>query len=261
MRDQEYEKQPSPETYRIALLGASTVMGWGVQQDESFEALLEGRLNREHTNGPYTRYEILNFAVSGYMPLQQRVVLEKAFQFNPKVVFYMTLASGGEAEEAARYLVDVVRKKIDVPYENLLEIIQRAGLKAGMEETEAIRRLEPLQYTLLEWLYHDMAKECRARGVLPVWIFVPQPYLYSRTERAAKARRLAEDAGFTVIDLSDIYSGYNDVSSLRLADWDHHHNAKGHQLIAEQLYEALREKDEILALGLFGSMRQNINLD
>jgi lysophospholipase L1-like esterase len=118
-----------------------------------------------------------------------------------------------------------------------------------------------LKDALLEWLYRDIVRECRARSVLPVWIFVPQPYPYSRTEGAVKAQRLAKDAGFTVIDLSDIYSGYNDVSSLRLAEWDHHHNAKGHQLIAERLYEALRERDEVLALGLWGSGARSINID
>ena len=35
----------APGTYRIALLGASTVMGWGVGDDEAFEALVERRLN------------------------------------------------------------------------------------------------------------------------------------------------------------------------------------------------------------------------
>jgi hypothetical protein len=30
MRDREYERVPPPGTYRFAVLGASTVMGWGV---------------------------------------------------------------------------------------------------------------------------------------------------------------------------------------------------------------------------------------
>ena len=49
MRDQDYERSPPPNTFRIALLGPSNVMGWGVGDGETFEALVEERLNRERT--------------------------------------------------------------------------------------------------------------------------------------------------------------------------------------------------------------------
>src|SRR5262249_51907405 len=71
MRDRDYELVPSPGTHRVALLGASTVMGWGVSDDETFENVVETRLNKERAGQPWSRYEILNFSVPNYSPLQQ----------------------------------------------------------------------------------------------------------------------------------------------------------------------------------------------
>ena len=67
-----------PETLRIALLGPSHVMGNGVADGETFEALVEERLNREFATGPARRYEILNFGVDGYALPQQIAMLEGA---------------------------------------------------------------------------------------------------------------------------------------------------------------------------------------
>ena len=47
MRDQHYELQKAPQTYRIAILGASIEMGVGVGDQEVFESLFEERLNNK----------------------------------------------------------------------------------------------------------------------------------------------------------------------------------------------------------------------
>jgi hypothetical protein len=62
-----------------------------------------------------------------------------------------------------------------------------------------------------------------------------------REEEVARLAHLAEESGFTVLNLADAYEN-QDVDSLVVAYWDKHPNAKGHRLIAERLYQALREK-------------------
>ena len=65
-------------------------MGSGVTREETFENLLENRLNRERDSDESKSYEILNFAVSGYYPTNQIEVLEdKVLQFRPQTVFYV----------------------------------------------------------------------------------------------------------------------------------------------------------------------------
>jgi hypothetical protein len=243
MRDQDYEIQPGPNTYRIAMLGASTVMGWGVGDGETFEALLESRLNNERAE-PSSKYEILNFGVPGYVPPQQLAALEKALAFHPNAVFY--IASSHEISRAARYLVQVVQKKIEIPYDDLKQIVRKAGLEAKMNETVALRRLEPLQGEVLSRIYRHITEECRARGIVPVWIFLPHTRegTWKEVSETPAMLRTAEAEGFVIVNLTDVFEGH-DIDTIRLAEWDQHPNTRGHQLIAAQIYEGLRSKQDL----------------
>jgi lysophospholipase L1-like esterase len=55
---------------------------------------------------------------------------------------------------------------------------------------------------------------------------------------------LARDAGFEVITLFGIYDD-QDIFDIRIADWDYHPNAKGHEVIAERLFEELAKRPEL----------------
>jgi hypothetical protein len=238
MRDKDYELQPAPGTYRIALLGASTVMGWGVGDNEVFEAIVEDRLNRERP-GNSASYEILNFAVPGYEPLQQLVVLEKAWQFAPNAIMYT--AAGREQFGAVQNLATSIRKSVPIPYEFLRDVAKRAGVDAGTDETTAMRRLEPFGGEILSWVYREMAQACKQRNVVPILVFLPHTSPGIWESEADEVIRRAEEAGFVVINLKRIYQGI-DPASLRLAEWDAHPTRSGHQIIARTLYEGLSGK-------------------
>jgi hypothetical protein len=246
MRDQEYERVPPQNTYRIALLGASTVMGWGVGDDETFESLVEQRLNQDDRGRPYERYEILNFAVPGYQPLQQLIVMEKAISFKPNAIFYV--ATGREASRAAFYLAEAASKRISIPYEPLNEILRKALVEPGSSENVATRRLLPLREEILSWTYEKIVADSRKHGVVPVLIFLPQVEPGSWVEETPKILAIAKRAGFAVLDLSDVYRDH-DLKTIRLADWDNHPNAKGHQLVATRLY-ALVKDNKMLSVAL-----------
>jgi hypothetical protein len=242
MRDQDYAKQPAPNTYRAALLGASVVFGSGVSDGQTFEAVLERRLNLEGPGSKSgTRYEILNFAVPGYSSLQQLVVLDKPWSFEPDAVWYV--AAGHEASETLRYLVKMVHERIALPYGYLQEVVKRAGIRPDMEEDTALRRLEPFRHEIMFWVYHQIAQRCRKRGVLPVWTFVPWLGSYiGETEVIPIAR----EAGFVVLDLGQVYAGH-DPKTLWVTEWDHHPNAAAHALIAARMYQVLQAEHFVLA--------------
>lgn len=243
MRDQDYELRPAPGTHRIALLGPSNVMGWGVADGQTFEALLEARLNRENSGGPFAKYEILNFGVPGYQPPQQLVALQKALGFDPSAVFYV--ATGREPSRAASYLVEAVQKRIEIPYPLLQDIVAKAGIVAGMEETTALRRVAPFRAEILTAVYRTIVEECRSRGVVPVWIFLPQVKDGTWQEETPETLRIAEAAGFAVLNLADIYKNV-DIASIRLAEWDEHPNARAHELIAARLHQELEAKRDVV---------------
>jgi D-alanyl-lipoteichoic acid acyltransferase DltB (MBOAT superfamily) len=243
MRDQDYELRPPPGAFRIALLGPSNVMGWGVEDGATFEALLERRLNSERAGQPFPKYEILNFGVPGYQPPQQLVALEKALKFEPNAVFYV--ATGRELSRAGWYLVEVVQKRLAIPYSFLQEIVAKAGLNPDMDEATARRRLASFQPEILLGVYRHIAEECRKRGLVAVWIYLPQVREGIWQEETPEMLRIAAAAGFVIVDLADVYKNER-VEAIRLAEWDQHPNSRGHQLIAARLHEALQAKRDVV---------------
>jgi hypothetical protein len=246
MRDRDYEQIPRPDTYRIALTGPSFVMGLGVSDGKDFEWLLEERLNREHAGERYARYEILNFAVPGYSALQELLLMEqKGLAFQPDAFFFM--AHQREEDAVVMYLADRISSGADLPYPDLIELVRRTGAVPGVTKAEAERLLQPVRTELLLWTYRHMVEVSRAHGVLPVWIFMPTLEDPLHKEEIVHLSQVAEDSGFIVLNLSDAYDN-QDPESLVVAYWDKHPNAKGHMLIAEDLYLKLQEKQEEIPL-------------
>ena len=190
--------------------------------------------------------KVLNFAVPGYSAVQNLIVLEqKAIPFQPNVMFFM--AHQREEEAVVLYLADRISVGADLPYPDLIELARRAGVEPGATKVEAERLLQPIGTDILSWTYRRIVKVSRAHGILPVWIFMPTLENPLREEEIAHLSRVAEESGFIVLDLSDAYEN-QDPESLVVAYWDKHPNAKGHMLIAEDLYRKLQEKGEEIPL-------------
>jgi len=78
---------------------------------------------------------------------------------------------------------------------------------------------------------------------------IPRIVGMDEPEAAARQVQLAKQAGFIVLDLSNVYKGAN-TDSILLESWDWHPNARGHQLIAQRLYEALKAESARIPMGL-----------
>ena len=241
MRDKDYEQIAPPDTYRAVLLGPSFIMGSGVADDEVFEWLLEERLNREKTGEKYARYEILNFGIAGYSALQELAIFEnKALSFKPDAVFYV--AHQLEEDITVRNLASRYLAGVDIPYEYLEEIKRRSGIEEGMTQVEAEQRLKPFGPEIVSWTYRRMVEVSMEKGVTPIWIILQTLETQFSEPEVSKLIQLAEEANFIVLNLSDIYED-QEVDKLIVAEWDKHPNAQGHKLIAERLYEALRQEE------------------
>jgi hypothetical protein len=251
MRDQDYEQLPAPGTYRIALTGPSFVMGYGVNDGQDFESLMEDRLNKESAGSPYKKYEILDFAVPGYSAIQDLILMEqKGFSFQPNALFYM--GHQREEESVVLYLADRISVRATLPYPDLMELIHKAGAEPGTSKDEAERLLKPYGPELLSWTYRRIVEVSRAHDILPIWVFMPTLEDPLQPEAITHLKGLAQEAGFVVLDLSDAYDN-QDLNSLVVAYWDKHPNAKGHMLIAEDFYRKLREHEQ--EIPLFGSVQ------
>jgi hypothetical protein len=225
------------------VLGPSTVMGWGVGDGGTFEALLEERLNREPVSRSFKHVELMNFGVPGYQPPQQLVMLEKTLKLQPNALFY--IAVGREVPRSVEYMAAAVRKGFPIPYPSLQAIVDKAGVRRDMDETTAIKHLEPFGTEILKAVYDQLGQLARERGIRPVWIFVPQVREGRWQDDVAASLRVAREAGFTIVNVENVFQG-RDVSTIRLADWDDHPNALGHQLVADRLYAELAANPDLV---------------
>ena len=242
LRDREYEKEPAPGTYRIAVLGASYLLGSGVGTGENFESLVEERLNEKLPTG-YERYELLNFGVPGYEPLRQVFMASRAFDFQPDALWFFTY--GGDDVAAVKHLAWAMERGFELPDPYLQDLAARAGVTAGMPEAEGEQRLLPHRTELIEWAYRRIAEQCEARGVQPVWIFLPGTDSPSPELFYSEQVPVAEKLGFRTLDLSRVYRGA-DMEDIVVAPFDGHPNPLGHQIIADSLYRLLSERPELL---------------
>jgi len=246
LRDRDYAHVRPADTLRVAVLGASSVMGWGVGDDATFEALLEQRMAAEPLATGFRQVELLNFGVPGYYPPQQLANFERAAALQANAIFY--IATGREQWRSAVYLAEVVRKRIPIPYPELQAIVDEAGVQAGMSEDEALKRLQPLGARILGEVYRRLGESSRARGMTPVWIFLPQLLDGAWQAETPQAQALAEAAGFTAINLSEVFRGQA-IEQLRVEEWDDHPNATAHRLLAQRLYTELAQRVPALFAG------------
>lgn len=243
MRDREYALEKPPGVHRIALMGSSLVMGWGVDQGETFEALLEQRL--DHERGPTV--EILNFAINGFTPLSQESLMrDRVLDFDPDAVYLV-----GHYEDPffiKQRFAKAVRKGVPLD-PGLAEIAKKARIDAATPPLWAAHRLDPYWPEMTERALQSIGRMGREAGIELVWIYLPG--VLEQTERAAERKRqlmeMARDAGFRIVDLTGVY-GDMDRTRLVVAPWDAHPNERAHELIAAMLYERLEAAE---GLGLF----------
>ena len=250
-------------TTRIAVLGSSMDMGWGVPYQETYinklEQWLDRHAERNHLSPP-RRFEVLNFAVAAYSPMQRLEVLRrKVMAFKPDLVVYSATTLDLRLMEI--HLCDMLRKNVDMKYDFMSEAKTLAALDSEdvrldrdgdlLNKDRLKKKLRPLYWWLYDVTLGAIASECRASGVPLVMVIIPRvgkadmPSL--RAEPIARLRALARHHGLSVFDLSDTFDQI-DPAKLEIAAWDDHPNVIGHHRLFLALARAMVKDQEVYRL-------------
>jgi hypothetical protein len=260
MRDRDYELPKQPGTYRIALLGPSHVLGLGVADGETFDAYLEEMLNSDAGSANAHRFEVLNFGMPAHSLFEQMAMLElRAIAFDPDVV--IVTAPAGVKGPLLWHYHTVLRRRLPIPYDGIQAVVQKAGVgdlgvqgiplpfaelrsiargagvPARMPWAEARRLLDPYAEETVAWTLGHIATLARTNDAIPVLLVLTNVVETPAVD--VPIQRLAERAGFVVVDLLDVFAG-RDLSALRVASWDDHPNASANRIIAERIFDELR---------------------
>ena len=244
MRDQDYPREPGPATRRFAVLGPSFVMGTGVDDEDTFEHVLENHLNGEWPGRAGRRFELLNFGLprASLVEIASIVDSGRVADFEPDVVLVVSNMYAWFAVQQDFWR----RQQLGQPLPDALAQRLPAGfLEAATSRTELNRNLAPHAQTILAWALVTIADAARRMGAVPVYAQIPLPYESVEIFGKLEMPVLARDAGFAVIDARDVFAGLA-LEELVVDSADHHPNAAGHRVIADRLYAELTASPEIM---------------
>jgi hypothetical protein len=235
--DRERSFAKAPGTRRIIILGDSVIRGTGVTYDQRFDTLLENKLNASGSQ----RYEILNFGVPGYMLTQMfDVAMQKAPAFHPDVyVIAVTDRTGNPIW--AKYVARLAQEGQDLKYDALRKVVQEAGIKKDDSPTVAQWKLAPYRESTMRALFLDLKAHAEQQSAKLIVFFVPSLEEEAVVDPSFRpVRECLQGTGIPLIDASHTFSAF-DHDQLRLDWFDQHPNVEGHRMIAENLYNELRE--------------------
>ena len=201
-------------------------MGWGVKHQDTYINQLEEWLNTHSVRlglVPPRRFEVLNFAVAAYSPMQRLETLrDKVLAFHPDLVIYSATTLDIRLMEI--HLCDMLRKNVDLKY----DFLQRGGRPGGRRprrpaastaEGELInkdrlkQKLRPFYWGLYDKTLGAIAAECRVAGVPLVMVIIPRVGKADspapRAEPVARLKAIASHQGLTVFDLSDTFDPFD----------------------------------------------------
>ena len=245
MRDRSYTIVKDEGTLRIALLGGSSEMGSGINDDETFDNIVEDALTTSPIWDGFSRVEVLNFSISGiHLPQQVGITEQRILPFDPDVFVYCV-----HDKESSRNLNSfsrIIQKEFVKDYPLLLEIRKKAAVSEDLKKEEVYRRLKPFETELAMWGLDRMKAICEVNKITPICLYIATlgGGKKERTQRKSDFLALFKERGFHIIDLNTIFDDM-DKEQLKVTRWDRHPNGKAHQIIAKELLKAFAENEEL----------------
>lgn len=237
-RDRERTEARPAGTYRIALIGPSDVMGFGVGDDQTMTARLQQMLD-SLAAPPGRHVEVLAISAPAWSIAQEVYAVQAVAQrFQPDLV--LITVHPLELYAMMRTVRAVIWRGIPVPDSTLAALVRRADATLEMDDPTFVARLR-----LVEREWHDRvaawAREVAAASgsrIAAVEMRIP----YEMGLGTLKpVRQAMESAGIPVLRCTDAFAGY-DEARLWIDDdvQDFHPNALGHELVARCLLRELQ---------------------
>ncbi len=244
MRDRDYAIEKPAGTFRIALVGDSIGVGWGVNVEQRFESILEREWDARSRRAGGPAIEIINTSVPGHAPGQRwHHFSQVGWPMQPDLVICeSTEADIGWDERRLRY---VLARGLGFDSPLYRGVLTSAGVEPLWNPERYKRVLQPRHQEILAGVYRAIADDCRARNVPIIWVLIPRVGRPSEPAGHRALQEAAQAAGFThIVDASDAFNGF-EPSALAVEPDDFHPNLSGHRCLAARLDTALSELPEL----------------
>ncbi|MDA0321192.1 MAG: SGNH/GDSL hydrolase family protein [Verrucomicrobia bacterium] len=236
MRDQEYALQKPANTIRIAVIGDSVAFGHQIPVEDTFEHLLEDKLNATSD----VHFEVLNFSVVGYNSRQEEIVLkDKVLPFEPD---YLLIGVCLNDETQSDGLGELARQMHPKAWGSRLHSRLVSTMLNRWERSSARRRKD---FTQINHLFATAKQLGERQGFEPIVLNFPYHFTsleeYKPKWRAQQEtiETYARDNGVASIDFMLLWKDHDAVTrqNFYLKDDRKHFSREGMQQIADVLYE------------------------
>ena len=256
-RGPERSLEKPPGVFRIAVIGDSFAMGWGVKQEDTYAARIERTLTDRHPN---RKIEVLNLGLAGQdttAAVERLHVLGLPFDPDLVVVGFTVNDLENEFYRRTSVPLDVVARAIERSPLYLWRILapRIAPLAEALWVTEG-SYLQELDINYFEnpkaWGHalsalERLAETAEQRGSCTLLLvhtrlhFLNRLHPYHRHYDAMASA--AGERGFFVVPTLDRFLGHKDRDLWLLAD-DPHPGPEAHRLLAEALLEGIGDLPE-----------------
>jgi lysophospholipase L1-like esterase len=231
LRDRDYSVERNAAR-RYVFLGDSLTMGWGVEQDKSFEALLETRLNAR------TPTEVLNFGHGNYNPVQEvNLFLEKGLKYKPdEVVLFYFINDAEPTPVVSRWESLGNSRFITFFWSRIKSLASRLDEKQSFQGYYSGLYAEGQPgWTAAKDALLVLKKTCAERNIALKVVLLPElldPAHYPFAAEHAKVMAFLAQAGIPAFDATPAFKDVTDPHRLWVALDDAHPNAQAHAIIA-----------------------------
>jgi lysophospholipase L1-like esterase len=254
LRGPDYTELPAPGVFRIAVAGDSVTAGSGVDEEDTYSAALERRLNEDE--GP-RQFQVLNMGLGGLNAqwvINRMIRASRFYRFQLAVYGWTPNDIEGKhyeevegREDWVAHWATVLRYQSHPSY--LVRVLwpRILSMRTGSLREKASRDQE-MRWNYLEnpaaWADFAAALDrfasfTRERGICGhVFIHSRRAELQDVHERVALA---ALARGLTVSRSMPAFAGRR-PEEFRLSPFDAHPNVEGHALLAKALLDGLRSK-------------------
>lgn len=249
-RDRNFHIEKTNNTIRIAVIGDSFTFGVGLNLNETYPKLLEKKLNNLSDSN---NYEVINFGVPGYSTRNEIEFLKlKALKYNPSIIiigyFHNDMQNNSKIQERIdNEIYEVFGEHVNMSdfktYKKIIEIHIKI-----QEEEDKFFRSSPFKEVWketaepLEELYNLTTEKNITVIITNV---VPIRAYQSHGEKQLMAlENITKKYGWYFLNLNNIFEKY-EWKELTLSEHDSHLNPKGTNLVADELFNFLIEKNII----------------
>jgi len=226
---------------RLVFLGDSLTLGWGVEREQTFEHLLEARLNQMRPT------EVINLGVGNYNTTQEvNLFLDKGAKYQPDQVVLFYFINDAEPVPQKSRFPGLGHSRLVTFYWSRLKAL-RARLSPGTRFAEyyaALYRGGAEGWARSADALLELKRQSVARGFDLRVVLLPELHdLVDYTFR--KEHGIVMDFlranGIPALDLAPQFAKEHDPHSLWVSLDDAHPNARAHGLIADYSLNFLAE--------------------